>query len=94
MKNIRKCVEAIHDLDNSENIQIDFSSIMNRSDKDFSKEINELNVKLKKYCLGRGFIYVDNDKINESCLNNSKLHLNKKGTNLFSKNISTSLDVI
>ena len=89
MKNVRKCVEAIRELDNSENIQIGFSSIIHRSDKDFSKEISELNVKLKKYCLSRGFIY-----INESCLNNSKLHLNKKGTSLFSKNISTSLDVI
>ena len=92
MKNVRKCVEAIRELDNSENIQIGFSSIVHRSDKDFSKEISELNVKLKKYCLGRGFI--DNDNINESCLNNSKLHFNKKGTSLFSKNISTSLDVI
>ena len=81
-------------MDNSDNIQIGFSSIMHRSDKDFSKEISELNVKLKKYCLGRGFIYVDNDNVNESCLNNSELHLNKKGTNLFSKNIPTSLDVI
>ena len=87
-------MEAIRELYNSENIQIGFSSIMHRSDKDFSKEISELNVKLKKYCLGRGFIYIDNDNVNESCLNNSKLHLNKKGTNLFSKNILTSLDII
>ena len=94
MKNIRKCVEVIRELDNSENIQIGFSSIMNRSDKGFSKEISELNVKLKTYYLGWEFIYVDNDNINESCLNNSKLHLNEKGTNLFSKNVSTSLDVI
>ena len=94
MKNVRKCVEAIRELDNSENIQIGFSSIVQGSDKDFSKEISELNVKLKKYCLRRGFIYIDNDNINESCLNNSKLYLNKKGTSLFSKNISTSLDVI
>ena len=43
MKNIRKCVQAIHELDNSENIQIGFSSIMHKSDKDFSKEISELN---------------------------------------------------
>ena len=94
MKNVRKCVEAIRELDNSENIQIGFSSIMHRSDKDFSKEISELNVRLKKHCLGRGFVYIDNDNINESCLNNSKLQLNKKGTSLFSKNISTSLYVI
>ena len=80
----RKSVEAIRELDNSENIQIGFSSLMNRSGKDFSKEISELNDKLKKYCLGRGFIYVDNYNINESCLNNRKLHFNQKCANLFS----------
>ena len=94
MKNIRKCVQAISELANSENIQISFFGIMHRSHKKFSKEISELNVKLKKHCLGRGFIYVDNDNINESCLNNTKLHLNKRGTNLFSKNILTSLNGI
>ena len=92
MENVRKYVEAIRELDNSENIQLGFSSIMHRSDKDFSNEISELNVKLKKYCLGRGFIYIDNDNINESCLNNSKLYLNKKDTSLFSKNISKDID--
>ena len=80
MKNIKKCVEAIRELDNSENIQTGFSRVMNRSDKDFSNEISKLNVKLKKYRIGRGFVYVDNDNFNESCLN-------KKGTNLFFKNI-------
>ena len=80
-------MEAIRELDNSESIQIDFYSIKHRSDKYVSKEISELNVKLKKYCLGRGFIYVDNDNINEACLNNIKLHLNKKGTNFFLKKI-------
>ena len=30
MKNVRKCVEAIRELDNSENIQIGFSNIMHR----------------------------------------------------------------
>ena len=94
MKYIKKCVEAIRELDNSENIQIGFSSIMHWSEKNFSKEISELNIKLKKYCLGRRFIYVENVNISESCLNNSKLHLNKKSTNLFSKNISTSQNVI
>ena len=83
-------MQAIRELDNSGNIQIGFSSIMYRSDKRFSKEISELNVKLKKYCLGRGFIYIDNNNVNESCLNKSKLHLNKKGTNFLSKNILTS----
>ena len=94
MKTIGNRGEAIRELDDSENIQISFSSIIHISDRDFSREISELNVKLKKYCLGRGFIYADNDNINESCLINSKLHLNKEGTNLLSKSILTSVDVI
>ena len=49
MKNITKYVEALRELDNSENIQVCFSNIPHRSDKDFSKEISELNVKMKKY---------------------------------------------
>ena len=44
--------------------------------------------------MGKGFVYFDNDLFNESCQNNSKLHPNKKSTNLFSKNILTSQDVI
>ena len=91
MKKIRKCVEVVREIDNTENIQIGFSSIIQRADKDFS---NEINIKLKNYCSGKGFIFVDNDNINESCLNNSKLHLNKKGTQRLAKNILSSLDNI
>ena len=77
MKNIRKCVEAFREMDNSENIQIGFSNIMHRYDKDFSMELIELNVQLKEYFLERGFNYVENDNINVSCLSNIKLHLNR-----------------
>ena len=65
MKNVWKRVEALPKLGNSENIQISFSSIMHRSDRDFSKEISELNVKLKNL-FKKGFIYIDNDTVNES----------------------------
>ena len=94
MKKVRKCVEVIRVLDNTENIQNKFSNIIQRTDKDFSNKIKETNVKLNHYCLGKGFIFVDNDNINESCLNNSKLHLNKKGTQRLTKNILSSLDNI
>ena len=94
MRKVRKSVEVIRELDNTENMQIGFSSIIQRTDKDFSNEIKESNIKLKNYCLGKGFIFVDNDNINESCLNNSKLHLNKKGTQRLAKNILSSLDNI
>ena len=82
------------ELDNTENIQLGISSIIQRTDKDFSNEIKETNIKLKNYCLGKGFIFVHDDNINESCLNNSKLHLNKKETQRLAKNILFSLDNI
>ena len=41
MKKIRKCVEAIRELDNTECIQTGFSSIIQRTDKEFSNEIKE-----------------------------------------------------
>ena len=94
MKSNRMPVEPIWEMDKSGSIQIGFFSVTRRSDKEFSKQISEMNVKLKNFCLGKGFIYIDNDSINESCLNDSKLHLNKKSTNLFSRNVLTSLNEI
>ena len=79
MKKVRECVEVIRELYITENIYIGFSNIIQRTDKDFSNEIKETNIKLKNYCLGKGFIFVNSDNINESCLSISKLHLNKKG---------------
>ena len=64
MNKVRKSVEVIRELDNTENIRIGFSTIIERADKDFSNEIKETNIKLKNYCLGIfGFIFVDNDKM-------------------------------
>ena len=50
MKKVRKCLKVIRELDNTENIQIGFSSIIERTDKDFSNEVIETNIKLKNYC--------------------------------------------
>ena len=50
MRKVSKCVEIIRELDNTENSQIRFSSIIQRTDKDFSNEIKETNIKLKNYC--------------------------------------------
>ena len=55
MKKVRKCVEVVRELDKTENTEIGFSSFMQRSDKDFSNEIKETKIKLKNYCLGKGF---------------------------------------
>ena len=39
-------------------------------------------------------MFVHNDNINEFCLNNSKLHLNKKETQPLAANILSSVDNI
>ena len=49
-------------------------------------------MKLKKYCEGKGFVFIENANINESGVNNSKLHLNKKGTNTLTQNIKSSFN--
>ena len=87
MKKVRKLVKVVCELGESEKIKIGFSSVIYRKDKDFEDERNEVNVKLKKYCEGKGFVFIENDNIIESGLNNSKLHLNKKGTNILTQNI-------
>ena len=92
MSKVRKIVSAIQEVDSTGNIQLGFSSIAQMADKDYSKEINNIYPRLKSYCLGKGLIFVDNSNIDESCLNNSKFHLSKKGTQLLLQNILRSLE--
>ena len=87
MSKVRKIVKAVEELYGNNEKKLGFSRIIVRKDRDLEKEIKETNTKLKNYCIGKGFIFVDNANIKEKCLNNSKLHLNRKGTTLFTKNI-------
>ena len=64
---MRDLVKCICDLDRNVEIQISFSSIISRQDRKPEKDINETNTKLRKYCEGKEFIFVDNRDINESC---------------------------
>ena len=78
MSKVREIVSAIQKIDDAGNIQLGFSSIVQRTDKYYSKEIKEINTRLNRYFLGNGLIFIDNGSIDESCLNNSKLHLGEK----------------
>ena len=92
MKKVRKLVKEVHEIDESEKIKIGFFSVIYRKDKDLEDERNEVNTKLKKYCEGKGFVLIENANISESGLNKSKLHLNKKGTNILTQNIKRSFN--
>ena len=94
MKEVRQLVKCVKELDKEEEVKIGFSSVINRSDRNLEKEIVDLNLKLKRYCEGNQFLFIDNDNIDKSCLKNSKLHLNQKGTNIWCQNIRKSLLVI
>ena len=68
---VRKVVKAVEEMDGNNEVKLHFSSIIVRKDRDLEKEIKEANTKLKNYCIGKGFIFVDNANIKENCLNNS-----------------------
>ena len=90
-KEIRKLVKCVGDLDIDKKVNIGFSSVISRSGRNLGQEIRDLNLKLKRYCEGNNFLFVDNVNVEESCLNNSKLHLNDKGTNILCQNIKNSI---
>ena len=91
MKKVKKLTKIIRELDKDEEIKLAFSSIIHRTDKDLTDEITEVNGKLERYCESKGFMFINNNNIGESCLNNSKLHLNKNGTNILLRNFKKSL---
>ena len=68
LKYVRKLVKVIREIDADEEIKIGFSSLICRTDKNLEQERMEINTKLKKYCEGKGFIFVENNDINESGL--------------------------
>ena len=68
--------------------EIVLSSVIHRDDQDLEDEINKLNKKLENLCKGKGMRFIDNSNIKRSSLNGSKLHLNKSGTALLTKNFA------
>ena len=92
MKKVRKLVKVVREIDEFEKNKIGFSSVIYRKDKDHEEERNEVNMKLKKYCGDKGFVFIGNANINESGMNNSKLHLNKERTNVLTQNIKRSFN--
>ena len=51
--------------------------------------IDDTKKKLKICCVSIGIGFISNVSINGSCLNRSKLHLNRKGSTLLAKNTAS-----
>ena len=63
-------------------IQIASSGVIHCNDQGFEEEIKEINRKLENLYKGKRIKFINNNNIDGSCLNRSKLHLNKSGTAL------------
>ena len=92
LQKVRKVITTIKEID----IQIAFSSVIHRDDQDFEEEIKEINRNLENLSKGKGIKFINNNNNNNnnidgSCLNRSKLYLNKSETALLVKNISQVL---
>ena len=94
LQQITKLISSIKKYNTDDNIKIALSSIIHRSHHDFEDKMNETNRKLENLCKGKGMIFIDNNKIGSTCLNRSKLHLNKGGTSLLIKNFSKAVNSI
>ena len=77
MKRVRKVVAAVKEIDTKGKIKLGFSGIVARGDINKEEGIVSTNNRLEKYC---------NSNIDASCLNKSKLHLNRKGTSYLANN--------
>ena len=77
MKKVIKVVKIVCTGKNWKKLRSVFPGVFYRKDKDHQDERDEVNMKLKKYCEGKGFVFIKNANINESGLNNSKLHFEK-----------------
>lgn len=66
--------------------QVIISGIINRNDVKAKSKIAETNNHLKQLCSQKKWKFIDNERIDESCLNSSKLHLNKKGSAYLASN--------
>ena len=94
LQKIRKVISSIKEYDTNDNIKIALSSIINRSDHDFEDKINETNRKLENLFKGKSMIFINNSNIDSTCLNRSKLHLNKSETFLLIKNFSKAVNSV
>ena len=88
LRKIRKVKKAIIENNVNDETAIILSSVIHRDDQYIEDEINELKKILENLCKRKSMGFIDNSNIKSSSLNRSKLHLNKSGTALLTKNVA------
>lgn len=67
------------------------SGITRHNDPNINTKIDEVNKIVKSFCSQRDLLFIDNSNINDSHLNASGLHLNRKGTIALAKNFTSTI---
>ena len=93
LQKVRKIIATIKEIDVNNEIQIAFSGVIHRDDQDFEDETKGIKRRLENLCKGKGIKFINNKNNNTdgSCLNRSKIHLNKSGTAQLAKKISQAV---
>ena len=84
-ENYKKITDTIKS--NLPNCKYAISNVIIRKDKpDIEKKVIEFNSRLSKFCSKNKIDIIENENLNENCLNFKKLHLNKKGNSCLANN--------
>ena len=69
----------------SSNTKVAISSVLIRNNDIFNTKIQQVNGILSTICTDKKWSFIEHSDIDKSCLNQSGLHLNKKGQSLLAK---------
>ena len=86
LKKLKKLLKETEGYETNKKPKVVISSLIKRYDQDFNEDIKSINEKLQSMCPSKGFSFIDNINSDKSCLNRSKLHIDRKGSPFYTKN--------
>ena len=86
VKKLKKLLKEIEGYDKHKKPQVVISGLIKRYDQDFNEDIKSINEKIQSLCKSKGLSFIDKSNIDKSCLNRSKLHLNRRGSSFLANN--------
>ena len=92
VKKVKKFVKEIEENDGSMDIVI--SGLIKRFDRNAIDDTERINEKLKQWCIGKGLTFINNNNINESCLNRGKLYLNRRRSSYLANNFKNFIELL
>ena len=81
LKKLKKLLKEIEGYDIHKEPKVVISSLIKRHDQDMiNEDITSMNEKSQSLCTSEGLSFIDSSNIDKSCLNKSKLHLNRRSS--------------